>query len=229
MRFRKAVLIIHGFAGGTYDQEFLANYLELDRLLDVYTFTLPGHDSYTRAKVTKEDWINSAEDHLKMLIKNGYNKIYVIGHSMGGVIATYVASKHKEVKKLVLVAPAFKFLSFSDGTVNVIEIIKQAPELIKTYNSDEILSRILKLPIRTVSEFIELVKQYHDSTSDIRIPTLIIQGLNDSIVPVDSSKYVYDTIKSKKKKILYFENTTHDVFRGNTKETISMEIKKFLR
>ena len=26
--FRKAVLIIHGFAGGTYDQERLANYLE---------------------------------------------------------------------------------------------------------------------------------------------------------------------------------------------------------
>ena len=43
-RFRKAVLIIHGFAGGTYDQEFLANFLELNSGLDVYTFTLPGHD-----------------------------------------------------------------------------------------------------------------------------------------------------------------------------------------
>ena len=41
---RKAILIIHGFAGGTYDQEYLANFLELDRGFDVYTFTLPGHN-----------------------------------------------------------------------------------------------------------------------------------------------------------------------------------------
>ena len=29
MLLKKAVLIIHGFAGGTYDEEYLANYLEL--------------------------------------------------------------------------------------------------------------------------------------------------------------------------------------------------------
>ena len=40
MLFKKAVLIIHGFAGGTYDQEDLANYLELNRIFDVYQFTL---------------------------------------------------------------------------------------------------------------------------------------------------------------------------------------------
>ena len=31
MIFRKAILIIHGFAGGTYDEENLANYLELNK------------------------------------------------------------------------------------------------------------------------------------------------------------------------------------------------------
>ena len=42
--FKKAVLIIHGFAGGTYDEENLANYLELDKNYKVFQFTLPGHD-----------------------------------------------------------------------------------------------------------------------------------------------------------------------------------------
>ena len=37
--FRKAVLIFHGFAGGKYDQERLANYLERQAKLDVYYFT----------------------------------------------------------------------------------------------------------------------------------------------------------------------------------------------
>ena len=48
MRLRKAVLIIHGFAGGTYDEEELANYLKLNTRYDVYQFTLPGHSGKIR-------------------------------------------------------------------------------------------------------------------------------------------------------------------------------------
>ena len=34
MLFRKAVLIIHGFTGGPYDQEELSFHLELNKSLD---------------------------------------------------------------------------------------------------------------------------------------------------------------------------------------------------
>ena len=74
MLLKKAVLIIHGFAGGTYDEEYLANYLEL-KGFDVYTFTLPGHDRMLFNKITKEDWIESARIHLEMLINNKYKQI----------------------------------------------------------------------------------------------------------------------------------------------------------
>lgn len=227
--FRKAILIIHGFAGGTYDQEFLANYLELDRSFDVFTFTLPGHDSNNRQKVTKEDWINSAESHLQTLIDNNYHTIYVIGHSMGGVIATHLAAKHKEVKKLVLAAPAFKYLALKNGNFDILEAIKQTPELIKTYNSNEVVSRALKLPLKTLNEFTSLIQEHYFDPKDITIPTLIVQGLNDLVVPKSSSEYVFKTIKSKNKKILFFENTTHDIFRGETKQEISEIVKQFLK
>ena len=42
--FRKAILLIHGFAGGTYDFESLAKNLECINNYDVFTFTLNGHD-----------------------------------------------------------------------------------------------------------------------------------------------------------------------------------------
>ena len=51
MKLRKAVLIIHGFAGGTYDEERLAFYLTMHNY-DVFTFTLPGHDKIFFNKVT---------------------------------------------------------------------------------------------------------------------------------------------------------------------------------
>ena len=96
MNFRKAILLIHGFAGGSYDYGDFGNDLQLYRNFDVYTFTLPGHDKPKINKVTKEDWINAAENQIEKIINNGYKKIYVIGHSMGGIIASHLASKYKE-------------------------------------------------------------------------------------------------------------------------------------
>ena len=41
MMLRKAILVIHGFGGGVYDEEYLTNRLELIKNYDVYTFTQP--------------------------------------------------------------------------------------------------------------------------------------------------------------------------------------------
>ena len=41
--FKKAILLILGFAGGSYDYNSLNNDLELYYSFDVFTFTLPGH------------------------------------------------------------------------------------------------------------------------------------------------------------------------------------------
>ena len=112
--FRKAVLIIHGFAGGTYDEEILNHELELKWNYDVFTFTLPGHEGMTTRNIKYTDWIEKAEYEINYLIDNGYKNIYLVGHSMGGVIAGYLASKYKQVKKLVLVAPAFRHYGYED-------------------------------------------------------------------------------------------------------------------
>lgn len=120
--FRKAILIIHGFGGGVYDEEYLSTNLEFIKNYDVFTFTLPGHDGFP-GKYTRFDWINSAEKQIENLINHGYKNIYLVGHSMGGVISTYIASKYKEVKKLVLAAPAFHYLKFKNDKPDIIESI----------------------------------------------------------------------------------------------------------
>ena len=61
--FRKAILVIHGFAGGVYDEEYLTHRLELISNYDVYTFTLPGHDG---------DFKHKTDDLLSGVLDNGY-------------------------------------------------------------------------------------------------------------------------------------------------------------
>ena len=228
MLFKKAILIIHGFAGGTYDQEELASYLELNRNFDVFQFTLPGHER-NLSKVEHDEWIKKSEQQIEWLISNRYNKIYLIGHSMGGVIATYLASKYIEVKKLVLAAPAFHYLSVIKENLNVSKSLQVAPKVIKTYGSEEIVARVLKLNVTVLKEFMTLVKEYYDYPKDVTCPVLIIQGKSDNLVPVSSSEYVYNSVKSKEKKLICLDNVTHDVFRSENKKEIFKLIERFLK
>lgn len=225
---RKAILVIHGFAGGTYDEEPLANYLELERSFDVYSFTLPGHDVRDKKKATNEEWINESERQLKYLIDNGYKKIYVIGHSMGGVIATYLAKKYKEVKRLVLVAPAFTCIA-SKEKGGLMAAVFKLPELIKAYSFNEIATRVNKMPLSSEKEFINLIEEHKDDIKEIDIPVMLIHGTKDQLVPKESSEEIFENYKSNKKKLLIINDYFHDVFKGEKVDLICKEIKNFLK
>ena len=227
--FKKAILLIHGFAGGNYDYNSLGNDLELYNSFDVFTFTLPGHERMIIDKVTWEDWIKKAEDEIEKIINANYKEVYVIGHSMGGVIASHLASKYKEVKKLVLAAPAFHYLAFKGDKVDVIESIKKLPNLFKNYAPEEVLSRIFKIPAPTIKEFMKLVEEHTKDIKDITCPTLILHGEKDDIVPVDSVQYVYDNIKSKSVTLIELHSLTHDLFMNDRYDEVRDIIVKFFR
>lgn len=227
--FKKAILLIHGFAGGNYDYNSLGNDLELYNSFDVFTFTLPGHERMIIDKVTREDWIKKAEDEIEKIINANYKEVYVIGHSMGGVIASHLASKYKEVKKLVLAAPAFHYLAFKGDKIDVIESIKKLPNLFKNYAPEEVLSRIFKIPAPTIKEFMKLVEEHTKDIKDITCPTLILHGEKDDIVPVDSVQYVYDNIKSKSVTLIELHSLTHDLFMNDRYDEVRDIIVKFFR
>ena len=208
--FRKAILIIHGFGGWVYDEEYLSTNLEFIKNYDVFTFTLPGHDGFP-GKYTRFDWINSAEKQIENLINHGYKNIYLVGHSMGGVISTYISSKYKEVKKLVLAAPAFHYLKFKNDKPDIIESIIFSPEVIKEYKADVIFSRWFNLP------------------KQVYVPTLIIHGTRDNLVPSSSVNYVYNNLSSNYKELLEVKGINHDIFRSDRKEVVTNLIIKFFK
>lgn len=227
MLFRKAILIIHGFGGGTYDEEYLENRLELIRNFDVFTFTLPGHDGLFKSNMKENEWIKKTDEMIDFLIKNNYKTIYVIGHSMGGVLASRLASKHKEIKKLVLLAAAFRYLEFKDDNIDVVKSLKKTPELVKDYK-EEFLSRLIKMPPNAIKEFIKTVKNNEYVLKNINIPTLIIQGTSDSLVPLETADYIYNEIPSTNKEVLILDGVNHDIFKSTKKEEVTEEIIKFL-
>lgn len=229
VKFRKAVLVIHGFAGGVYDLEYLSTMLELKKKYDVFTFTLPGHTGENIKKITHKDWIKKSEDKVNFLIEHGYKNIYVIGHSMGGVIACYLASKYSEIKKLVLAAPAFKVTGHETGKWKISKVIKEVPKIFEQYGFKLIKDRMTKIPMNFYSEFLVLTDKYKNVPKQITIPTLLIWGKEDKIVPPETGKDLLEKLDTKYKKLVIFSETTHDIFRENKKEEATKYIEKFLK
>lgn len=228
---RKAILMIHGFVGGSYDFNNFHNELEIYRKFDVFTYTLPAHDKIIVKDVKYTEWIDESKRQIEYLINNGYKEIYLIGHSMGGVIAAHLASIYPQVKKLVLAAPAFRYFYFKDGKVDIKgfnETVKNIPEIFKGENTEQVISRILKTPIPTVIEFTKLVNHCQNCVNNINCPTLTIHGIDDVIVPAEGTEHVYNSVKSKTNILINIKNLNHDCFKGNKSKEVKSIIKEFL-
>ena len=224
--FKTAVLIIHGFMGEVSEIEYLSNYIKLNSNIDTYTFTLPGHEKHTLRDVKYNEWIKRSEEMLNQL-KMKYNRIYIVGHSMGGVIASILASKNKEVKKLVLVAPAYIYLDFNENFDNIKSIIKNPIKNKDRYS--ETTHKVMNTSISSMLEFKKLIEKFYNIPNEIKCSTLIIQGGKDAVVPIKSSEYVYEKVKSKQKFLKVMPNETHALLYDKNKDKISKYITIYLK
>ena len=225
---KKAILIIHGFVGSTYDNEYLANYLELDDRFKVFTNTLPGHYLFANYQIGKyEEWVIFTKKSIQELIDYGYKDIYVIGHGLGGVLATILANNYPEIKKIILLNTSFKYLNFNQTKINILTN-KDYKDYVVVFN------QVFHTSIPFFIEFVKLIKTYQDILKEINNEVLIIQSDKDKIVSLENAKEIYDNINSKNKTLTYITNGEHIILSGNSlelerKKEISEYIRLFLR
>ncbi len=115
----RAVVLYHGYAG--YPGELIRPGVDLyDAGFDVYCPRLPGHGTSGRdfSKTRAEDWVGVAYDTYDDL-KGQYDELSIVGHSMGGAIATTIAASFS-VKRLVLLAPALLIPSIPVGQIRLL-------------------------------------------------------------------------------------------------------------
>ena len=110
----KAVLFIHGLSAKKEDNEYFIKRMNDFKNIELFTFTLPGHENDIVTKVTNKEWLDKSEEELQKILTK-YKKVTIVAHSMGTIIAVNLASKYKEVEKLVLISSAFKFGSFKQN------------------------------------------------------------------------------------------------------------------
>lgn len=211
---KKAILLIHGLAGSPLEHKEMVKYLS--NKFDVYTFYLPGHEKGVLNHPTKEEWIEESELQIEALYDEGYEEIYLIGHSMGGVIASHLACKYDRVKKLVLEAPAFEYNAHP------------GLKIFKYYDKDFFVEAAKKFLISIIREFKKLVATYKNCIEKLNIPVLIIQGDDDIMVPYENSIELYNKIKTKAKHLVLIKDLPHALFNDERYSNIIEMVEDFL-
>ncbi len=209
---KKAILIVHGFVGTLYDNEYLMNYLELDNHFKVFARTLPGHhtnDNYQKVEYT--EWLEFVDRWIQEIISYGYKNIYLVGHSMGGILVGYLASKYKEVKKIVFLNAAFHYLNLKQNKIDILNHKEYKDYL-------EVLTRVVHTTIPFFLEFTKLVKAEQTCLDKITCSTLILQSTNDQVVPIENGIMIYDKLKSTDKYLTYLNGDRHQLFFGDNKD-----------
>lgn len=222
-------LILHGYTGSPNEVQPLTDYLKQHTNFHIKTPTLPGHGKTLNLdNVSYENWIIAAENAYKQL-KEKTDHVYIIGFSMGGMIAAYLAAKHR-VEKLVLLATAGRYLSLPQIGRDVGEAIKDGltgkikeNQLVQRYKS-----KIGDVPFKANLEFMRLVKFTRKHLKHVQVPVLIAQGHLDSLVPYKTAYYLEKEIQSDYKEVVFFDQSRHLICLGEDKDTLNSMVHTFL-
>src|SRR5690625_584585 len=85
-------LLLHGYTGGPFEVDPLKEFLEEETNWKIVVPVLEGHGEQLHLdRATYETWLKDAEDALQQL-RGQCAEVYVIGFSMGGMIAAYLAA-----------------------------------------------------------------------------------------------------------------------------------------
>ena len=166
--------------------------------------------------------------------------VYVLGHSVGGVIASsYVLEHQAEIAGLICESFAFDVglpqlaqLALEGASYLIPhlpvyslknEIFSRDPKVLEQMNNDPLI-KDEKQPAETAAEVLKAAARLKDNMPKINVPVFIIHGTDDKATRFQGSQYFYDHVGSKDKTLKLYEGGYHDLLNDIDKETVMADI-----
>lgn len=229
------IYLIHGFSSTTYELKQLAKQLA-DQEYHVVLNNLPGHGTTLEDcnKTKYQDWLDYSKIEFAKLCSSS-DKVFVVGCSMGGVIALYLSSLFP-VTGTIVGGVVLKFkLNFYTNYLNrlLCRILKTRPKNLifpKSIRDSLIFYGYQSYPLIALEEFRKMNLYVKKRLNKIKSPILIIHSKNDQVSIRDNVDIITESIQSQDKNILEVENAHHNIFDNNSDlELILSTAKDFIK
>lgn len=220
---KKHALLLHGFGGGPYELDRLAQRLE-DMGYSVSCPILAGHEDIPRglARTTSSQWIQSAETALLDLGVPSED-VLVVGFSMGGLIAASLSERYS-YKGMITINTPIDFWNLPQVAANLFHDVKT--------RSTVYLRRYLNAkgnsPVPAMIQFTRLLRRGKRCFPYVVCPLLVLQTKDDDTVGMRSPEFIYRNAGTRKKSIGYFSKGGHGVLTSSTGTKVVEVIETWL-
>lgn len=217
-------LLLHGAGGGTaWDLKEFANELHSNTSWTIWLPSLNGFGTQPEdlIGVTFNDWLTDAQNGLNKL-QQECERLFVVGHSMGGLLTLILASKNQNIDGIVTwAAPVVvktRLLWYYPYISKIPLVNKLVPKKFESPAPKELKKQgwvgYNWIPTSLGAAFLEGLKTLKKSLNQVNCPTLIIQGTADEWVSTKSSYAIYKKINSTKKDLWLAESADHAIMNN---------------
>lgn len=229
---RVGCLVVHGFTGTPKEMRLLGEYLA-EKGFTVLGPRLTGHAVRPSDMIRTrwQDWLVAVEDGLCYL-RAMVDRVYILGLSMGGVLALISASRYPIQGVVAMSAP---YCLPKDWRVNFLRPLSLFMPYVDKGPSDwhdlENLKTHIsypKYPTRSLAELKLLLDYLHDALPQVKIPVLLMQSRNDTGILPDSMERIYERLGTSNKKMLWLEGGGHVITREPCKEIVFQAAYEFI-
>lgn len=221
------VLLIHGFTGSPSEMSLLASHLHKHNYT-TYSVRLPGHSTTVEDLATTQyrQWLGAVEDGYHAL-NDRCEKVSVVGMSMGGLLALYLAHSF-DVHKLVSLATPIYIRDKRLPLLQLYSLFRQyVTKKQRVYNID-VHIRYDKIPIKAVGEMIKLMEYVKPLLPQITSRCLVMQSAVEHTLKPESAEYIYSNIGSIDKQLVWKYHSGHMLILDKEREAVFEDIRQFL-
>lgn len=214
---RGAVLLLHGFGDTPQSVAGMASHLNGEGWT-VSVPLLPGHGRSLEAfsVSTKEEWLDEARRSLKALRTEHY-PVFLIGQSMGGALATILASEFEDLPGLVLLAPylgmprALRWLARSHPVLGVLSpwVPSASEHSIRDPAAREASLGYGTVAPRLLAELLDVSELAREAARGVKCPVLAIYSRHDNRVPVAEAERGFAALGSSEKWLVWEDEAGH--------------------
>ena len=210
-----AFLMLHGWGASAESMRFLANGIAAQGFA-VFAPTLPGHGTSPEEMLTTGplDWINAAREALRLL-SNHFDKVYVLGVSMGGALSLQIAALDPAAISALITANTPVFLDrpeialdLMSGPQNEMMPSWTAPQFMGPSVSEITYSTRSR---KSALDLLTMTALAWEVLPRVKAPLLVLQSVHDPIAPKLNADEIIARVGSSSKAVAWLHHSFHAV------------------
>lgn len=235
------IVIVHGLAEHLGRYDYVVSKLN-DWGYSVYRFDNQGHGKSEGKRTYIDNYKNFSQDVNEIVsmakTENNNEKVFVLGHSMGGMISTVYGIDYKNTVDGIILSAGLtideaKLLESNKDVDDDAKIQNALGDLICTdksvvedYENDPLVCHVTAGKI--YKECYKAVKYIYDNMNKFEYPVYILHGEEDKIVSPEDSKILYEHISSLDKSLKLYPGLYHEIMNEFAKDKVLDDIHFWL-